>query len=246
MRKNQLLQGVLLGVGMLAACSSPSTPPASGADMAHGTGGGGDKDMTMQAGMEPPEEGPDMTMTGTLPLPVDGNFIPAFMGDGEQKGPLTMTPGFMGDTVDCNNDRSSPSAIGICHIISYIPPMMGGSWGAGVYWLYPDQNWGTSPGLPVPQGATKVTFSAKAAKDGLKVEFFAGGIGMDPAHPAPYKDNFKADKIVTLTSAWTAYELTFPVGTSYSDVSGGFGWSMGTADAGAGVTFQIDDIQWVK
>ncbi len=56
MHRNQLLQGVLWGVGMLAACSSPATTPPGAMDMAMGTGGGGEKPDMAQP--PPPPPGP--------------------------------------------------------------------------------------------------------------------------------------------------------------------------------------------
>jgi hypothetical protein len=240
MRKNQLLQGVLLGVGMLAACSSPATP-TSEADMAQPpTGGGGEKDMAQP----PPPPGPDMTVLPTLPFAVDAVFVASgFMGDGESQGPLTIKPSTPGDSTDCNGDRPSTTAAGICHMVTYVPPDPAVKGWAGIYWQYPDGNWGTIPGYSLPSGATRVTFQAKGSKGGEVISFFVGGI-INPMNP--YSDTVKASVKVTLTNAWAPYVIDL-TGQSYTSVLGGFGWSMAADDAKASSgVFYIDDIQWVE
>jgi hypothetical protein len=239
MRRNQLLQGVLLGVSMLAACSSPATTPG-GNDMAKPpTGGGGGDDMA-----KPPEPPADLAIPLTLPFAVDSAFVASgFMGDGETAGHLTITPSVPGDSTDCNGDRPSTTAAGICHMVTYVPPDPAVKGWAGIYWQYPDGNWGTIPGFNVPVGATRVVFQAKGSKGGEIVSFFVGGI-MDKANP--YADTVKASQDVTLTNAWAAYSIDL-TGQSYTQVLGGFGWSMAADNAktSSGV-FYIDDIQWVQ
>jgi hypothetical protein len=60
-----------------------------------------------------------------------------------------------------------------------------------------------------------------------------------------YSDDISASATVVLTNSWTRYSIDLG-GRTYNSVLGGFGWVMGARDAGAGVTFEVDDIQWVQ
>jgi hypothetical protein len=220
---------------LAAACSSTAAPPMPTPvvnDLAM-PGSGGNH--------EPP---PDMTMTTTgssLPFVVDTVFVSSgFMGDGNMAGPITMVPAKTGDSTDCNGMRSSTSASGSCHVITYAPPASGGMGWGGVYWQFPANNWGTKAGFAVPAGAKKVTFQAKGKSGGEKVTFLAGGI---INAGSMYTDSIKATTTVTLTAAWAPYTIDL-TGQSYTSVLGGFGWTMTATDAGASGGFFVDDIQW--
>src|ERR1700680_2294301 len=63
------------------------------------------------------------------------------------------------------------SSNGLCIKLAY----SGNTW-TGVYWQYPDGNWGDKPGRTVT-GATHVTFWAAGDQGGEVVEFKAGGSG---------------------------------------------------------------------
>ena len=217
---------------LVAACSAagPSMQPPVVNDLAMpGTGGNGSPDMAM------------MPTTSTLPFVVDTVFVSSgFMGDGNMAGPITMIPAKTGDSTDCNGMRSSTTASGSCHVITYAPPASGGMGWGGVYWQYPANNWGTKAGYAVPAGAKKVSFQAKGAKGGEKVQFLAGGI-VSPMQP--YTDSIKATTTVTLTTSWAPYSIDL-TGQSYTSVLGGFGWTMTSMDAGSSGGFFVDDIQW--
>jgi hypothetical protein len=221
-------------VGALAAaCSSTAAGPQpmpTPNDLATGSGGN--------------HEPPDMTMTTTgssLPFVVDTVFVSSgFMGDGNMAGPITMVPAKTGDSTDCNGGRASSTAAGSCHVVTYAPPASNGMGWGGVYWQYPANNWGAKAGFALPAGAKKVTFQAKGKVGGEIVTFLAGGIigsGM------PYTDSVKATSTVTLTSSWAPYSIDLS-GQSYTQVLGGFGWTMKATDAGASGGFFVDDVQW--
>jgi hypothetical protein len=221
---------LLVAAGALSACSLASPPPEATPDMA-------------MMPMPPPGPEPDMAMppAATLPFAVDTAFAPSgFMGDGQMTGAITMLPAKMGDSRDCDGQRGSSTAVGICHTITYTPPTTGGMGWAGVYWQYPSNNWGTKAGFPMPPGATKVTFQAKGAKGGEIVKFLAGGI---INAGSPYTDSVKATVSATLTTSWAPYTIDL-TGQSYAQVIGGFGWTMAAMDAGTSGTFYVDDIQW--
>ena len=222
------------GLGM-AACSSTVAPVpmppapdmamvASEADMSHPA-----QDMTMA---------PPMSL---LPFVVDTVFVSSgFMGDGAMAGAIGMVPAKTGDSTDCNGMRASTTAAGSCHAVTYTPPGSGGMGWGGVYWQYPANNWGTKAGFTVPAGAKKVTFQARGLHGGEKVNFLAGGIqGAGNA----YTDSVKASVTVTLTNAWAPYQIDLS-GQSYTQVLGGFGWTMVATDAAAGGAFFVDDIEW--
>ncbi|MDB4969347.1 MAG: Glutamate synthase large chain [Myxococcales bacterium] len=247
MNRNQLVGGgavvvvvvvvMLMAAAMLPACS-PATGPAGPPvvlDMAQppgpGTGGNqGSTDMAM-----PPQP------TSMLPFVVDTAFVSSgFMGDGATAGTIMMTPAKSGDSTDCNGKRASTAASGSCHVIAYAPPSAGGMGWGGVYWQYPANNWGMKAGYGVPAGAKKVTFQAKGGKGGEKVTFLAGGI---IGAGNPYTDSIKATTTVTLTADWATYTIDLS-GQSYTQVLGGFGWTMTATDAAVSGSFFVDDIQW--
>jgi hypothetical protein len=228
------IQLLLCASVLVAGCSGATSPqpPAAVADLAMpATGGNGSP--------------ADMAMGGTtgtmLPFVVDTVFVTSgYMGDGSTAGTITMLPAKMGDSTDCNGMRASTSAAGSCHAVTYAPPASGGMGWGGVYWQYPPNNWGTKAGFTLPAGAKKVTFQAKGAKGGEKVTFLAGGI-VNPM--SMYTDSIKATTTLTLTAAWAPYSIDL-TGQMYSQVLGGFGWTMTSMDAGASGGFFVDDIQW--
>jgi hypothetical protein len=196
--------GALLSVGCGTADFPSTTPDAGPVNPGDPDAGTG--------------EGPTV-----LPFAVDDYYGPSgYMGDGESPG------GIKDDTV-CLSPRPA-EWLGNCHQFTWTPGSAG--WG-GVFWQYPDGNWGNAPGLTIPTGATKVTFKAWGATGGEVVEF---GIGMKAI------DGFevKSGKL-TLTTEPTEYTLEL-AGTSYVRVVGGFSWAADTSTTA--VTFNVDDIRW--
>jgi hypothetical protein len=158
-----------------------------------------------------------------LPFAVDDWYGPSgYMGDGEN-------PGAIADAQTCLPSR--PSAwIGNCHRYTWTPS--GTAW-AGVYWQYPDGNWGDKPGLEVPAGATQIAFQAWGATGTEKVDFMVGMMAVD---------GFQVTQTeIALTTTPQRYTLPL-AGASYTRVVGGFGWV--AKDATAPITFGIDDIRW--
>jgi hypothetical protein len=229
-----LRRAPLAACALFAACASnvaPPTMPPEAADMATASSG----NHTPPADMAMAPAGP------MLPFVVDTAFVSSgFMGDGATAGTIAMTPAKSGDSTDCNGMRASTTAAGSCHSVTYTPPASGGMGWGGVYWQYPANNWGTKPGFAVPAGAKKVTFQARGLAGGEKVTFLAGGI-VSPGNA--YTDSIKATSTVTLTATWAPYSLDL-TGQSYTQVLGGFGWTMVSTDAGASGGFFVDDISW--
>lgn len=116
----------------------------------------------------------------------------------------------------------------------------------------PRENWGDyrDAGIDL-RGATELTFWARGANGGERVEFFAFGVGRNPETGIPnkpYPDS--SPKIstgyVTLSPDWRLYRLD----VSRADLSyvlGGFGWVTNAAQNNSqDVTFYVDDIQYNK
>lgn len=183
---------------------------------------------------------PDSSMLA-MPFPVDPTFVSSgFMGDGETAGFVTMLPAKPTDNADCNGARAMPGAVGQCHQITYAPPDAGGKGWAGVYWQYPANNWGTKAGYAMPPGAGKVTFWAKGAAGGEQVTFLAGGIA---GAGSAFQDTVKSQVKTTLTTTWAQYSIDIS-GQAYTQVIGGFGWTMTATSAAMSGRFYVDGIEW--
>jgi hypothetical protein len=173
----------------------------------------------------PTEDGrPDLgTAPSVLPFAVDDWYGPSgYMGDGE-------TPGAITDSMTCLDARPT-TWVGNCHRYTWTP---GAAMWAGVYWQYPDGNWGDLPGLPIPAGATKITFQAWGATGGEKLDFMAGMMSVD---------GFQVEQTaIELTTQPQGYTLDLGT-TAYDKVVGGFGWV--AKDSTTPVTFGVDNIRW--
>ena len=161
-------------------------------------------------------------------------FFPSgWMGDGESKDTksLQLNTGF-------TNCSRSDNADGICIKIRYQPDSRGKGW-AGIYWQYPDGNWGKEPGRKIA-GAKRVVFWARGEKGDEVVEFKAGGIH---DRQMKYQDTFEAAKRIKLGKEWVSYEIPLS-GKDLSNVIGAFAWSASKDANPDGVTVYIDDIRY--
>ena len=140
------------------------------------------------------------------------------MGDGATGGVMTEPCAERG-----------PVEVGACHQFTWFPGSAG--W-AGVFWQYPDMNWGDMPGLAMPEGAQSVRFHAWGAEGGEVVEF---GTGMGDV------DGFNRSAALTLTPEPMEYVLDL-ADVTYTEVVGGFVWS--AADSDTPVSFFVDGIHW--
>jgi hypothetical protein len=194
-----------LFLSLLAAGCGTGFPDAIDASPTETDGGGGGE------------------MPTALPFAVDDWYGPSgYMGDGEHAGAIT-------DAQTCMPSRPS-TWMGNCHRYTWTPS--GTAW-AGVYWQYPDGNWGDRPGLQIPAGATAISFQAWGAAGGEKVDFMVGMMAVD---------GFEAKQMgIELTTQPQRFTLSL-AGATYSRVVGGFGWV--AKDATAPITFGIDDIRW--
>ena len=112
----------------------------------------------------------------------------------------------------------------------------------------PKPNWGTYPNAGVDlRGAKTLSFRARGATGGERVEFFAFGIGREPTtgNPtSPYPDSSRKVSLgfVTLTTGWSQYRIDVTQ-ADLSYVLGGFGWvTSAPENSGRNITFYVDDI----
>ena len=170
----------------------------------------------------------------TLHAPFDmaTYFYPSgWMGDGELgTNHIQLNTSFRESPRPGDTDSS-------CIKISYQPGPKG--W-AGIYWQYPDSNWGDQPGSSIV-GATKIIFWVKGEIGGEIVEFKAGGIRDSNKR---YRDSFEVSKgRISLTREWARNEISL-LGQNLSSVLGAFSW-IATRDANPnGLTFYIDDVRY--
>ncbi|MDD4954315.1 MAG: hypothetical protein PHG40_05370 [Candidatus Omnitrophica bacterium] len=150
--------------------------------------------------------------------------------------------GWMGDYGDIRYDGASkedPYLGDSCIKIAYSGKATQGARWAGMLWQNPANNWGT-----VDQGydlsrATKLTFWARGAKGGERIEEFkVGGI---------MGEFFDSDSAiigpVVLNKEWTQYSIDLK-GKDISYIIGGFCWSANADNNPEGASFYLDEIKF--
>lgn len=110
------------------------------------------------------------------------------------------------------------------------------NWG-GVVWQSPANDWGDKAGGFDLSGAKKLTFWARGAQGGEKVEFGYGVLDRDKK----FYDTAKGKISTTLTSDWKQYEVAIG-DVDLSRIKTGFYWT--AAATGAPITFYLDDIKY--
>ena len=162
-------------------------------------------------------------------------YFPALMPDGS--APLINR----GDCLE--NPKSGLT----CTKIEFIPNV-NYSW-AGIYWLYPEQNWGVKGKTTLDtigydlRGATKLTFWARGQTGTEQVRFFLAGI-----RNGKYQDPVqKSTRWETLSTSWNMYTISLQ-GMTLNSIIGGFGFVVDTAHNSnrSNITFYLDDIQYDK
>ena len=107
-----------------------------------------------------------------------------------------------------------------------------------MYWLPsqvdPQQDWGSQVTGVDLRGAMRLSFWARGARGGERVQFFVGGI------PGPKGDSLpdKRPLDLTLTPEWREYSINLN-DADLSRVVGAFGWS-----AAEPVEFWLDTVQF--
>ena len=158
-------------------------------------------------------------------------------------GPGYFVPsGWMGDYTEniglYECDRADPHQ-GEMAIRATFSPTGTLGWG-GIYWQYPENNWGNmEDGLDL-SWANKLSFWAKGEK-GEKIRFFVGGIG---TKDDPYPDSLRpalSTGFIQLEDEWHEYIIDLR-GQDLGHVIGGFGWATDQCANPSGATFYLDDI----
>ncbi|NLE91103.1 MAG: hypothetical protein GX598_00955 [Elusimicrobia bacterium] len=153
-----------------------------------------------------------------------------------------VASGWMGDYGDIKYEGSStedPYLGDTCIKVVYTAKgAQGARWG-GIYWQNPANNWGSiDAGFDLSK-ATKVTFWARGAKGGERIEEFKiGGImgefsDSDTAGIGP----------VVLTKDWQQYSIDLK-GKDLSFIIGGFCWATNADVNPDGVIFYLDEIKY--
>ncbi|MDD5347205.1 MAG: hypothetical protein PHT59_01180 [Candidatus Omnitrophica bacterium] len=150
--------------------------------------------------------------------------------------------GWMGDYGDVKIDQASkedPYLGDTCLRIIYSGKATQGARWAGMYWQNPPNNWGNvDKGFDLSK-AQKLTFWARGAKGGERIEEFkVGGLmgefsDSDTAGVGP----------VILTTEWQQYTIDLK-GKDMSYIIGGFCWSMNIDVNPDGATFYLDEIKY--
>jgi len=162
----------------------------------------------------------------SLPFDLTTQFFPSgWMGDGSSdSGYISM--------------RRVPSVIdGEDVVATRIEYRQGPEGWAGVYWQYPDKNWGEEPGRSL-FGARAISFFARGEEGGEIVEFKSGGITGSP-HADSYGRSLGP---VTLFQDWRHYTIDLSK-EDLSSVIGAFAWVAAGADNGGHLVFYIAKIQ---
>jgi hypothetical protein len=152
--------------------------------------------------------------------------------------------GWMGDIDDIalnvqstNNPYSGPECI---EIIYSAAKSKGAGW-AGIYWQYPENNWGHMPGWnDVFTGAKRLTFWARGLNGGETSEFKMGGIA------GRYSDSVRpaiSTGVITLSKEWRQYSINLN-DKDLSHVIGGFCWVTNIIGNPRGCTIYLDDIRY--
>jgi hypothetical protein len=175
-----------------------------------------------------------------LPLVIDDYFAPSGWAGDAAAGGLQVP--------DCDRDREAGAA-GNCHRFDYTPlpaAVPGSASWAGVFFQYPDGNWGARAGLPIEPGARRVSFLAAGATGGEIVTFRAGGIG-DASGALACADEFSRDITVRLSDDFQRYEIDL-AGAPYTHVISAFSWKISkvlfSGETPETISFYLDDLRW--
>jgi hypothetical protein len=162
--------------------------------------------------------------------------------DKNSAGNHFIPSGWMGDYGDIKiNDQSmtNPYSGTTCIEFVYSGKKAQGQGWAGVYWQNPANNWGSKKGGFDLTGMTKLTFWARGAKGGEKMQkFIVGGI------KGIYSDTLEVEiGPVELSETWKQYTVNL-AGKDLTYVSGGFGWVTSSDLNPEGATFYLDEIKF--
>lgn len=162
--------------------------------------------------------------------------------DAESGGNRFFPSGWMCDNTNVKNlslrhVKTYPHSGHTCIEISWKPG--GRSEWTGIYWQYPENNWGDLPGVNLT-GATKLTFWARGNNGGEQAEFKFGGI---KNQNKKYSDSCRVltTGLLQLTKDWQQYSIDLS-SKDLSNVIGGFCWVTNAKQNRTGCTIYLDDI----
>ncbi|MDD2703387.1 MAG: hypothetical protein PHC33_05225 [Candidatus Omnitrophica bacterium] len=150
--------------------------------------------------------------------------------------------GWMGDYGDLKLEQSSkedPYLGDTCIKITYNGKAAQGARWAGMYWQDPPNNWATIDKGYDLSAASKLTFWARGAKGGERIEEFKVGGLM-----GEYSDSDTATiGPVILNKDWTQYTIDLK-GKDMTKIIGGFAWATNIDVNPEGATLYLDEIKY--
>lgn len=163
---------------------------------------------------------------------------------GDQEYQAYYPSGLMGDIRALSIDHTSstkPHSGRSSIKITYDPSKQSANGWAGLYFQYPDGNWGEYPGRNL-SGATKLAFWVRAAQPTV-AEFLAGGINRPPRAEHEYSDSFGplTSGPIKITQEWQRHEIPL-IGEDLSSVIGSFAIVFSIAHTGEPRAVYIDDV----
>ena len=131
--------------------------------------------------------------------------------------------------------------MGDCYRFAYYP---GDKRWAGVYWVYPANNWGSRAGRRIEgKRFNKVRFFAASATPDLLIGFYVGNISDSSL---PHRDRVAGSTIVRIDTEWTPIEINVS-GEDFDELLGAFAWSLAYPEDWDGetpVVLYLDDLVW--
>jgi hypothetical protein len=170
--------------------------------------------------------------------------------DDRDSGGAGFYPGnWMGDVDDLKFEQVTDSPAGglTCVRLTYTPKGPRGF--AGIYWAYPDRNWGAAPGRSLV-GATCLRGFLRGARGGERVELLIGGINRPPHQQAgmPFRDPFGPlprqgrARVFVAGEEWQPFRIPIPRGTRLKGVIGGFALMLNKVDHPRGCQVFVDEV----
>jgi hypothetical protein len=162
----------------------------------------------------------------SLPFPLESQFfLSGWIGDGES------------GTAYVSIVRKTMPVNGTSKVALEIRYRQGPKGWAGIYWQYPNGNWGDEPGKSLV-GARAISFSARGDRGGELVEFKSGGL-----RDKRYRDSFeKSLGVVVLSDHWTQFVIDLS-NVDLSSVIGSFAWSASAAENRGDLHFYLADLE---
>jgi exo-beta-1,3-glucanase (GH17 family) len=181
------------------------------------------------------------------PMPAEGEIFPVYTTYAAWDNHFTPS-GWMGDLQaihfgDCARlsedweDRSIETG--------YAPAPGDTEGWAGIYWLEPENNWGTHPGGYDLSGYSQLRFRARSVAGKGAVKFFVGGVaegGFPSSMEKPiYAQEAGGKGFVWLTTEWQEFHIDLR-NADLSRVIDGFGWVAERDRTPKGISFYLDDL----